>query len=391
MAASNRRESTVPRTPISLLLVTLFLFALAGCRPNGAQPAGGMPPAQVGVVTVAPRDLPVEFEYTGRAAGFREVEVRARVTGILLKRHYQEGAAVKAGQLLFEIDPAPFRAALDKTEAELVRTEAEQARAAADAARLRPLREANAVSQKEYDDAVAAERIAQAQVLAARAQVAEARLNLGYTRVTAPIDGLSGRAQPAEGSLVSAQEATLLTTITQLEPMYALFGIADGDRLRLESEAAAGRLVLPRDGRFGARLRLADGRMHAREGRVDFSDSRVDAATGTLEGRALFANPDGSLRPGQFVRVILAGAHRPGAILLPQRAVMEGPAGKFVYVVDGEGKAQPRPVEAGDWIGDEWLILGGLAAGDRVIVDGVLKVMPGAPVTIEPPAAAAGH
>lgn len=372
------------RALTALLLASLPLIPLVGCKPNGAPPPDGMPPAQVGVVTVSPRVVPVSFEYTGRTAGFRDVEVRARVTGILLKRHYREGGAVKTGQLLFEIDPAPFRAALDKAEAELARAEADLARMTREAARLAPLREAGAVSRKEHDDAVSGEAIARAQVQAARALVAEARLNLGYTRVVAPISGISGRAAQSEGSLVSAQEATLLTTISQVEPMYALFGVADGELLKLEREAAAGRLILPRDGRFKARLRLADGRTHAREGEVNFSDNRVDAATGTVEGRAQFANPDASLRPGQFVRVILTGATRPDAILLPQRALMEGPAGKFVYVVNGEDKAEPRPVEVGDWLEDEWLIHAGLAAGDRVIVDGALKVMPGAPVRVDP-------
>ena len=367
----------------ALLLASLPLISLVGCKPNDAQPPGGMPPAQVGVVTVTPRTVPVNFEYTGRTAGFRDVEVRARVTGILLKRHYQEGGAVKAGQLLFEIDPAPFRAALDKAEADLARAEAELARAMLDAARMQPLHEAKAVSRKEFDDAVAGERIARAQVLAARALVAEARLDLGYTRVLAPISGVSGRALKSEGSLVSAQEATLLTTLSQVEPMYALFGVADGDLLKLEQEAATGRLVLPRDGLFTARVKLADGRLHAREGRVNFSDNRIDPATGTVEGRAQFANPDASLRPGQFVRVVLSGATRPDAILLPQRAVMEGPTGKFVYLVNGEGKAEARPVEVGDWLGEDWVINAGLAAGERVIVDGALKVMPGAPVHIE--------
>lgn len=374
----------------SLSAIALVLSIMTGCQPRDEQPPGGMPPAQVGVVTVTPKTVPVSFEYTGRTAGFRDVEVRARVTGILLKRHYREGGAVQAGQLLFEIDPAPFRAVLDKAEAELARAEAELARTQLDAARLQPLHEAKAVSRKEFDDAVASERIARAEVQSARALVAEARLDLGYTRVLAPISGVSGRALKSEGSLVSAQEATLLTTLSQVEPMYALFGVADGDLLKMEQEAASGRLVLPSDGLFTARVKLADGRLHAREGRVNFSDNRIDAATGTVEGRAQFPNPDASLRPGQFVRVVLTGATRPDAILLPQRAVMEGPAGKFVYVVNGEGKAEARPVEVGDWLGDDWVINTGLAAGERVIVDGALKVISGAPVQIDEQAGEAG-
>lgn len=382
--------SVQPRAVVALALCAGL--ALSGCQRGGEHgaPAGGMPPAMVSVITAQPETVPVDFEYTGQTVGVRDVEIRARVTGILQKRLYAEGRPVAAGAPMFQIDPAPFQAALDKVEAELARAEAELERARREAARLKPLAEARAISRKELDDAVSAEAIAAAQVLAARAQVSEARLNLGYTRVEAPISGLSGRAQKSEGSLVSGVEATLLTTVSQLDPIQVLFGIAEGDRLKLDAEVAAGRLRLPANGRFEVAIRLADGSLHGKRGHLDFSDHRVHPETGTLEGRAELPNPGGRLSPGQFVRVILSGATRPDAILVPQRAVMEGPAGKFVYVIGAEDKAEPRPVEVGDWHGDRWLIHGGLRAGDRVIVDGALKVMPGAPVQIGEPAPPAG-
>lgn len=389
------------RTALSALLLTLFL---SGCgegeqKPAGP-PAGGMPPAQVSVVQVQPQQVPLTLEYTGQTAGYRDAEVRARVSGILLKRLYQEGGLVRAGQPMFQIDPAPFRAVLDQAEAaravaeaRLVQSQADLLRLRKDAARLKPLFEGKAVSQKEYDDAVSGEQAAQAavqaaqaEIQAARARIASARLDLGYTQVEAPISGLTGRALKSEGSLLSAGDATLLTSVTQIEPLYVLFGIPDGEQLKLERAAAAGRMSLPKDGRYRVRVKLADGSVLAQAGRMTFSDNRVNAQTGTVEGRAELPNPGGKLLPGQFVRVLLDGAERPAAMLVPQRAVMEGPQGKFVYVVNGKSTAEPRPVKVGDWVGEQWVIEEGLQPGDRVIVDGALKVMPGAPVQVVPPA-----
>ncbi|GIX27237.1 MAG: hemolysin D [Burkholderiales bacterium] len=365
------------------LFLAGFPVLMAGCQPAGAPPAPPPPPA-VSVVTVEPRDLPVTYEYVGQTAGFREVEVRARVTGILLKRHYREGAPVKEGQSLFLIDPAPFQVALHRAEADLAVAEARLAQARRDAARLAPAFEAKAVAQKDYDDAVSAERIAEAEVQAARARVAEARLNLDYTRVEAPISGVSGRALVSEGTLVSGPNV-LLTTVTQTDPMYVIFGIPDRERMAIREEAESGHLKLPPDGRFKVVLNLADGRTYAHRGTLDFTDVRVNAQTGTTEARAQVPNPEGWLRAGEFVRVALHGAVRPQAVLVPQRAVLEGPGGKFVYVVNAEGKAEPRPVQAGPWNGESWVIREGLAAGERVIVDGVMKIGPGVPVTVTTP------
>lgn len=370
----------------SLFIASLSLI-VAGCGPSssnqgghgGPGPGGGMPPAAVSTMTVQPKALLASFEYTGQTSGSREVEVRARVRGILLARNFTEGGPVKKGQSLYTVDRAPFEAALAKAEADLAGAAARLDQAKRNAGRLRPLYAEKAVSQKEYDDAASAEAIGDADVKAARARLQEARLELAYTRVEAPSSGIAGRSLPSEGTFVSGPEV-LLTTITQVDPIWVVFGIPDADRLRMRSEAEAGRLVLPEDDRFEVRVRLADGQVYARTGWLTFSDVRISGQTGTSDARAVLPNPDGRLRPGQFVRVTLSGATRPAAVLVPQRAVLEGPQGKFVYVVDDKGLAQPRPVELGEWAGSDWIITGGLKAGDRVIVDGVMKIGPGAPV-----------
>lgn len=367
------------RTVVCALLVVSAFIALAGCQPRAQTPPGGSPPPQVSVITVEPKAVPVSFEYVGQTAGSREVEVRGRVTGILLKRHYREGGPVRAGQSLFTIDPVPFEWTVNRLEADLAGAEARYAQAQRNAARLKPLYDAKAVSQKEYDDAVSAEQIGFAEVKSARARLTEAKLNLSYTRVEAPITGIAGRAQRSEGNLISGPDV-LLTSVTQIDPIYVNFGISGTEQLRLRRDVDADRLMLPPDGRFEVTIMLADGGVYARPGKMDFTDVRVSTQTGTSDARAELPNPDGLLRPGQFVRVKLSGATRPNAILVPQRAVLEGPKGKFVYVVGAESKAEARPVDVGEWSGDAWVINAGLQAGEKVITDGVMKIGPGAPV-----------
>jgi membrane fusion protein (multidrug efflux system) len=372
--------------PFSLALI------LAACGPSGGDGKkggpGGMPPAQVSVVTVEPKSLPATFEYTGQTLGSREVEVRARVTGIIQTRNFTEGGKVNKGESLFTVDPAPFIAVALRAEADVSAAEARLAQAKKNAARLKPLYAEKAVSQKEYDDAVSAEAIAEADVKAARARLMEARLNITYTKVESPLSGIAGRAQRSEGSLVSGPDV-LLTTVTQVDPIWVSFGISDNDQLRLNSESAAGRLELPKGGKFEVTVKLADGSQHPQAGKLNFSDVRVSGATGTSETRAEIPNPKGALRPGQFVRVTLKGATRPNAVSVPQRAVLEGPQGKYVYVLDEKSTAQPRPVQVGEWVGDDWIIQSGLKAGDKVIVDGVARIFfPGAPVMVGDPAKA---
>jgi len=337
-------------------------------------------------MTVAPEPLPVTFQYVGQTAGSREIEVRARVTGILLTRNFKEGGPVKKGQSLYAIDPAPFQAVVTRADADVAAAEARRDQAARNAARMKPLYAEKAVSQKEYDDAASAEAIAAADVKAARARLQEARLNLEYTHVESPASGIAGRSMQSEGTLVSGPQV-LLTSVTQIDPMWVNFGIPDNEQARLRKEVEAGRLTLPKNGSVEVTVQLADGTEYPRTGRLNFYDVRITPNTGTQEARAELPNPDGALRPGQFVRVILKGATRPNAIKVPQRAVLEGPQGKFVYVVNDKSQAEARPIEAGDWAGDAWIITAGLKAGERVILDGVMKLGPGAPVKVADPSA----
>ncbi len=364
-------------------------LALAACSPsNGAPdkgghkggPGAGMPPPEVTVVTVAPQALPVTFEYVGQTAGSREVEVRARVAGILLKRNFTEGAPVRQGQSLYTIDPAPFEAAVARAEADVGAAEARLEQARKNAARLKPLYAEKAVSQKDYDDTVSAEEIGAADVKAARARLTEAKLNLSYTKVESPVAGITGRSMRQEGSLISGPDA-LLTSITRVDPIWVNFGVPDNEQAQIQKEVKAKQLALP-DGNFEVALRRADGSLYEKTGRLNFADVRVSPATGTRETRAELPNPGGALKPGEFVRVILRGATRPDAVTVPQRAVLEGPQGKFVYLVNEKNQAEPRPVEAGEWAGQSWIITGGLKPGERVIVDGVMRLGPGAPVRI---------
>ena len=382
---------------VAIVAAALALAACGQGAPGGGSPSG-FPPAQVTVATVTARDLPVAWEYVGQATGSKDVEVRARVTGILEKKLYNEGAPVRAGQALFEIDPKPLQAQMNAAQAEVARAQAQVAQADREAARMKPLAERRAVGQKEADDAQSAAELARAGLRAVEARAAEVQLNLGYTRVVAPVGGLSSRANKSEGSLVNANE-TLLTVISQVDPIWVPFGISENEQLSINKQVAAGRLVLPKDNGFDVVLELADGSVFPRAGRINFADTRINPATGTYEMRAEIPNRDHALKPGQFVRVKLKGATRKGAIAVPQTAVLDGPQGKFVYVPgkdkDGKEVALPRPVTLGPWVeldgANLWIVESGLAAGDRVIVDGVARVMaPGSPIMTGPPPGAPG-
>jgi membrane fusion protein (multidrug efflux system) len=367
----------------SLLILLVLVVLLPGCDRATSQQPGNMPPPAVTVVTADTREVPVTYEYTGQTAGFREVEVRARVSGIVLKRNYREGAPVKRGDTMFSIDPEPFQVAVARAEADLGVANARVEQARREAARLKPLADARAVSQKEFDDALSNVRVSEAEARSLQARLNEAKLNLSYTRVEAPISGIASRAAISEGTLVSGP-AVLLTTVTQTDPMYVIFGIPDREHLAIRRDVEAGRLKLPAGNRFRATVRLADGSTYAESGTLDFTDVRVSTQTGTSEARAEFANRRNVLRAGEFARVLLEGATRPAAIVVPQRAVLESPKGKFVYVVSPDSKAEARPVEVGNWAGDGWIIDSGLNPGERVILDGVLKVAPGATVQVAP-------
>jgi membrane fusion protein (multidrug efflux system) len=365
------------------------LALAAACSRGGEQAAFTPPPAEVAVVTAAPRDVALPYEYTARVEGSREVEIRARVSGTLLRRAFDEGRPVRKGQLLFEIDPAPYRAEVQTARALLAEAEARRARADREAARLRPLLAERAVSQKAYDDAVSESEQAHAFELAAQARLARAEVDLSYTRVTAPIAGLSSRAVHSEGSLVEPGDEGLLTRLSQIEPIWVRFSVPDRTLLELRRGIAEGRIASPAPTELEVEIVLADGSLHPERGRVNFADSRIDAATGAVDLRAELPNAGGALVPGQFVRARLLGVTQPGAIVVPQRAVLQGQQGKFVYVVAAGDTVELRPVEVGGWVGDGWIVESGLVPGDRVVVDGTSKVRPGAPVTVAAEPAAA--
>jgi membrane fusion protein (multidrug efflux system) len=372
--------------------------ALAACGPS-QQHAGfsGFPPADVTTQVIAPHNFPIAFEYVAQTLGSKDVEVRARVTGIIEKRLYQEGAPVKAGQPLFVIDPKPYAAQVAAAEADLAKAQAQKAQADRERARLAPLAERKAIGQKEADDAASNAESAAAAVQWARAKLDELKLNWGYTRVVAPISGLSSRAMKSEGSLATAND-TLLTIISQTDPIWVGFNISENEQLRLTRAVAAGALVLPKDNAYDVTIKLSDGSVFPRRGRINFADTRVNPSTGTYEMRAEVANHDAALKPGQFVRVVLRGAERKDALAVPQVALLDGPQGKFVYVAakdkDGKDIAQPRPVAVGDWVdadgGNLFVIDSGLKAGDVVIVNGVARLQPGGPIKLATSASAAG-
>jgi len=371
----------------SFITVAALLSAACAVACGGGKRAAPQAPpaAQVTVTVLAPRTIELPFAVPGRLQGSREVEVRSRVKGILQSWAYKEGEAVREGQLLFRIDPASYLAGVDRAKGVVGEADAALARAARDVARLGPLAEREAVSRRELDDAVSSRDQALANLESARAALRSAELELGYTRVVAPVSGISGRALRSQGSLVNDGDDSLLTSIWRIDPIWALFTLSDRELARLQSELVRGGKSLQD---VEAELVLADGRVHPHRGRLNFTGSQIDASTGSVELRAEFPNADAALLPGLFVRVVLKGVSRTGALVVPQRAVQQAPEGRFVYVV-GEGeKVESRPVALEEWSGSDWIVGSGLAAGERVIVDGALKVGPGAVVKVVEPTVA---
>jgi membrane fusion protein, multidrug efflux system len=324
----------------------------------------------VAVQTMEVKRVPVALEAVGQAEGSREVEVRARVSGIVEKRLYAEGEPVRAGAVLFTIDRAPYEIAVAQAKAALAQERARQEQAQREAERLKSLAQSRAISQREYDEARSSVQLSAAAIEGAKARLAEAELNLSYTRVTAPIAGISGRALRSEGSLVTANtESSLLTTITQVHPIWVRFSLAGSDFERIRGAQRRARV----------QLLAQDGSVIAENGRLNFAASTVDAKLGTVQLRAEFPNPRSTWLPGQFVRVhVLAGAQ--DAFLVPQTAVMQTEKGRAVWVVGPDNTATPRPVQTANWLGSDWIVVGGLKVGDAVIVDNMMKLRPGVPV-----------
>lgn len=357
------------RSRRATLAAAMVVVALLGaCGDKGAM-QGGAPqpgaPTEVQVLVVQPRALELAQELPGRIAAARVAEVRARVAGIVLKRHFQEGADVKSGQVLFSIDPAPYQAALARAQGELAKADAAVGDAQAVVKRYTPLAQVEAVSQQDMDTANTALKSALAARTSALADVQTAQLNLGYTRVTAPIAGRIGRALVTEGALVGQGEATALATIQQLHPIYADFTQPVADVVRAREAQAAGKA------QAAPLVVSVEGSSKTREGRLVFADVAVDRSSGQISLRGEFPNQDGLLLPGMYVRVRNPQATDSAAVLVPQRAVKRDTEGRAqVLVLGADGKVQARPVQAGTMVGAEWHILSGLAAGDKVIVGG---------------------
>lgn len=360
-----------------------FLFmtalAVAGCgkeEGGGNQEANGSAPMAmpVTVIEAKPTSVPISAEVVAQTEGAKEVEIRPRVGGILLKRLYDEGEEVREGDAMFLIDQEPYKIALAQARAALAEQMARIEQARREEARLQGLLASQSISQREYDNAVSDLAVAKATAQRAEADVREAELNLSYTTVTAPVGGISGRFQYSEGALVSPN-TSLLTTVIQLSPIWVRFSFSDNELAQLggrlsERNVKEVSLILP------------DGTLYQEKGKLNFAASQIDPELGTQQLRATFANKDRRLLPGQFVRVRVKTGQRDGVFLIPQSAVLSSEQGKFVYVVNEQSQATIRPVVTGDWVGEEWIILDGLKAGDRVIVDNLLKLRPGAAVTV---------
>jgi membrane fusion protein, multidrug efflux system len=349
---------------------------IGGCGQPPAPPAP--PPVEVGVIEVQPRDLALSLEYPAQLRGAREVEVRARVSGILLERRYEEGARVAAGDILFRIDPEPFRADVARARAELGVQQANLGQARRERDRMVPLYDQKLASLRDRDTALANFESAEAAVAAAEAALRSAELALSYTDVRAPIDGLTSREVRSEGSLVTAgDDSSLLTYIVQADRLYVDFAVSETDAdLLHEARAANGHTV---------GVQVLDVRGNAIGGRapIEFVSPRVDNATGTIGVRAVLDNPTAVL-PGRIVRARIEGVTVPNSFVIPKRAIMHGAEGAFVWVVDGAGQAAPTPVQLGALSGNDAAVIGGLSAGNRVVVDGILKVQPGVPVSAVP-------
>ena len=382
------------------LLALPLSLALAACGGGGGgqgagaggPPGGGMPPLTVGVVTVQPGAVPLATELPGRLEAWRVAQVRARVPGIVAKRLFTEGALVKAGQPLFQLDDAAFQAAVASAQALVARAEASVAQAQAQQQRYQPLAEAKAISAQEWLQVQTTLKLAQAEVGTARAALQTARIGLDYAAITAPIAGRIGRSLVNEGALVGQGDATQLAVIQQTHPLYVNFSQSAAEVMRLRRALASGALR-GAGGAAEVRVLLEDGSEYPLPGKLLFTDPTVDATTGQVSLRAELPNPQGLLLPGLFVTVRLVQATSESAIRLPQQAVTRGPAGDSVLVLGADNKPQPRKVKIGASQGADWIVTGGLAAGEQVIVDGVQKMMmmPGAtlkPVPWSPPGAA---
>ncbi len=363
---------------VSVMAVTLGLNACGNASKEVAPPPAAMP---VSVQTLTVSSVPVQTEVVAQTEGAKQIEVRPRVGGIILKRLYTEGAPIKAGQPMFLIDPAPFQLSVDQARALVAQQKARIEQTAREAQRLKGLLESRSISQREYDTAASDNNVATATMMQYQAQLREAELNLSYTTVKAPESGISGRFELSEGALVNAN-TSLLSTIVQVSPIWVRFSLSESDLLTLGGHLRPGMVK-------AVNLVLADGKDFPATGHINFSASQIDPTLGTQQLRAEFVNRDQQLMPGQFVRVRLTTGTKDGVYLVPQTAVLTGQQGRFVYVAEknaqGQTVAVVRPITEGGWYQDRWILLDGVKAGEQVIIDNLIKVRPGAPVAPHAP------
>lgn len=367
--------------PLAAVLMLSGSFVLTGCDDNKSQQAAQQQPPEVGVVTLKNEPLKITTELPGRTSAFRVAEVRPQVSGIILKRNFVEGSDVKAGQSLYQIDPATYQAAYDSAKADLAQAEANARVAQLTITRYKPLLGTKYISQQDYDTAAGTAAQTAAAAQAARANVETARINLAYTKVTSPISGRIGKSSVTEGALVSSGQTTALATVQQLDPMYVDVTQSSDEFLRLRAELESGQLK-QNDGKANVTLLMQNGNAFNQTGTLEFSDVTVDETTGSITLRAVFPNPDNRLLPGMFVRARLDEGTNPNALLVPQQGVTRTPTGQATAMVVGaDNKVESRSITANQAFGDKWLVTEGLKAGDRVITTGIQRAKPGAQVT----------
>jgi membrane fusion protein (multidrug efflux system) len=373
----------------ALLAFALGAALAAGCSKEAAAPQRSAP--EVTVVTVQPKTIPVFSEFVAQTESSRQVDIVARVSGFLDKIAYQEGEVVKTGQLLFQLDPRPFQAQLEAARGELQAQQARFKTAEATLARVKPLTAQNALSQADLDRAQGEFDAAKAAVFSAEAKVKQAELDLGYTTIRSPVTGLASRAIQREGTYINALSSSAqLTYVAAVDPIWVTFSVSQNQTAKWRDEVDKKRVIPPKNQDYEVDIVLPDGTRFPHTGKINFADPSFSQDTGSFMVRAVLPNPKKELRPGMFVTALVKGAMRPGAIVVPQLAVQQGSNGHLVYVVNQAGVAEVRPVVIGDYQGEkEIIVLDGLRAGDRVVVDGVLKVVPGQPVKIVEAGAAA--
>ncbi len=374
------------RNPLLLwLALSACTVETEGTKAEAKQGSGAQPPPalEVTALTVAPQSIPYVKIFVAQTESSRAVDILARVSGFLDRIAYEEGQLVQNGQVLFQLDQKPFVAQLEAARGELKQQEARLWTAQANYRRVKPLAAENAVSQSDLDRATGQVQEASAAVYSARAKVKEAELNLSYTTIRSPVQGIASKANLREGAYVnSVSPDAKLTYVAALMPMWVNFSVTQNQMAEMRDEVAKGRLVVPKDNEYEVELVLSDGTVYPETGRINFADPSFSPQTGTFLVRATVANPEAALRPGMFVTARVKGAVRPNAILVPQKAVQEGSNGHYVYLVSTNGTAELRPVMVGEFSGEDWVIKEGLKSAERVVLDGLQRLAPGAPVKI---------